>query len=99
MSLFQSLAVTAALQGKRCAFGVHTTASADDEVATGIPIVEGGLVSLAAAPVATHETSMATPGATAGTLDLRGYKTLGGTPAAATTPWVAVAWFAWGRDK
>jgi len=95
----QNVGITNALNGKRIAFGVHTTTSDDDEIATGIAIVEGGVVSLSAAPVATHETSFATPGATAGTLDVRGYKTLGGTPAAATTPFVAVSWIAWGRDS
>ena len=39
MALFQSLAVTAALKGKRCAFGVHTTVSDDDDVDTAVSII------------------------------------------------------------
>ncbi len=101
MSLFQSLAVTAALQGKRCAFGQVTPADEDVEVATGIPIVEGGIVCLAAAPTINHTQSSAKAGSTAGTLNILSFRPTSNsnpTPIVSTTE-VLVAWFAWGRDK
>ena len=101
MGGIQNLQVTNALNGKRVAFGTFTPTTADEDVVTGLAIVEGGVASLAAPPILTHDRSIANVSSTVGTLRIRSYKPTDATlttPVPSTGTEVAVSWFAWVRD-
>ena len=99
MSLYQSLAVVPGQNGKAFASGTLVPGGDDVEVTTGLGVIDHCGVSLAAPPVITHTSSIADPGTAAGDIQIRSYKptdTTLTTPVAATTPWVAVTWWAVG---
>jgi hypothetical protein len=101
MSLFQSLAVTAAQNGKRFASGTLTPADEDVDVITGLAVVDHGGVSLAAVPTILHNQSSALPSSTAGSLNILSYRPTDNTdptPIASTTE-VAVTWWAVGSGE
>jgi hypothetical protein len=98
MSLYQSLAVVAALNGKIFVCGTLTPADEDVEVVTGLSIVDFCGVSLAEAPTVLHNQSSAAPGSTAGTVNVLSFRPTSSsnpTPIVSTTE-VAVTWWAVG---
>jgi hypothetical protein len=101
MSLFQSLAVRKAQNGKRFASGTLTPADEDVDVVTGLATVDHGGVALAAVPTLSHTYSAATPSSTAGSLNILSFGSAASddaTPAVSGTE-VAVTWWAVGEGE
>ena len=99
MSLFQSLAVVAAQQGKMIVAGLTTIASDDQEIETGLASVDHCFVAMNSPPNDTHSQCSALPHSTAGSIQILSFKPGAGadaTPEAATPPWSAVHWIAVG---
>jgi hypothetical protein len=87
--------------GYKIARGQATTASASDTIVTGLATVVAAIAQLDAGPVVGAEVANASIGDQAGTpaagsILIETWKTLGGTPAAATTFSVKVNWIAIG---
>lgn len=85
----------------RFAYGQFTTVSASDTVATGLTTVVAAVANLDSAPTTDPEIATASIGdqagsPAAGSILIQTWKTLGGTPAAATTFSKKVNWIAIG---
>lgn len=98
MSLYESLAVTSAQNGKVFASGTLTPVDEDVDVISGLSVVDHCGVSLAGAPTITHSISIARPSATLGNVRIQSYRP---TSAANPTPIVStvegsVTWWAIG---
>jgi len=99
MSIVQNLGVTNLQNGKRFASGTLTPASEDEDVVTGLDVVDHCGVSLAGIPTFNgHMWSTATPAAAVGQVRIRSYEatsTANVTPVVSTAE-VAVTWWAIG---
>jgi hypothetical protein len=102
VSLYQSLAIIAAQNGKRFASGTLDADSGHDvDVVTGLATVDHGGVSLAGTPTILHNQSSADPSSTAGSLNILGFRPTSSsnpTPIASTTE-VEVTWWAIGSGE
>jgi hypothetical protein len=95
------LNVAGVAAGYKIARGQATSATASDTIVTGLTTVVAAFASLDAGPVVGAENATASIGnqsgaPAAGSILLQTWKTLGGTPAAATTFSLAVNWIAIG---
>jgi hypothetical protein len=100
MSLYQSLALTQDQLGKRCASGTFTPTAVDTEIVTGLDLVDCVIVTFKEGTNATHLWSFALPSVTTdGSITVSTQKATAVddvTPTDASTPWVALSWFAIG---
>lgn len=92
MSLFQSLAVQAALKGKAIACGSLVPADEDVLVVTGLSAIDYCIAGVSGAPATTHSTSEAAKHATAGTIQITSWEADG----TVATVLVEVTWIAIG---
>ena len=92
MSLYGSLAVTPAQNGKVFKTGSLTPGSADVEVVTGLSAIDHCGVSLGAVPSSTHSISICGAHSNAGSIRIRSYEA---DHTIAVTP-VTVNWWALG---
>ena len=99
MALYQAIGVVGDQKGKTVAFGMHTPTTADEEIVTGLSVVDHCGVSLAGSAAITHTVSIAEPASTAGVIRLRNYKptaTTNPTPIASSSIERGVGWWAVG---
>jgi hypothetical protein len=96
-----STAPSGVASGYKIARGQMTTATASDTVVTGLATVVSAIANMDDAPTVDPETATASIGdqagaPAAGSILIKTWKTLGGTPAAATTFSKKVNWIAFG---
>jgi len=88
--------------GKKIVYGLFTSLSASDTLVTGLSVVEMAMAVMQDAPVVGCESASASIGdqvatPVAGSILLQSWKTLGGTPVAASTFSLKIAWLAIGH--
>ena len=91
MSLFSGMNAARSMRDKVFVAGRVVPAAADEEVVTGLDVVDYGGCALRQVAIATHDRSVASPGTTAGTLRIRSYKPTAEGPVADVTPIASTA--------